>query len=127
MTTISQTITKSQLKDTPSPIFQQLLAHELVSWIPAFDTWIVTRCADVIAMLRDAETFAMAPEQPRANPIDLIEEQQGQLFDFEFKWKSGTIKRATRREFQAAYPNLQLTTISQDNFVDFLSETISKK
>ncbi len=52
--------------------------------------------------------------------IDLIEEQQGQLFGFEFKWKSGTIKKATQREFLAAYPNSELKTVSQDNFVDFL-------
>jgi predicted AAA+ superfamily ATPase len=52
--------------------------------------------------------------------IDLIEEQQGQLFGFEFKWQQSQIKKATRREFLAAYPNSELHTISQDNFEEFL-------
>jgi predicted AAA+ superfamily ATPase len=52
--------------------------------------------------------------------IDLIEEQQGQLFGFEFKWQQSQIKKATRREFLAAYPNSELHTISQDNFEEFV-------
>jgi len=52
--------------------------------------------------------------------IDLIEEQQGKLFGFEFKWKQGTLKKATRREFLTAYPNSDLSTVSQDNFEEFL-------
>jgi predicted AAA+ superfamily ATPase len=52
--------------------------------------------------------------------IDLIEEQHGQLFGFEFKWQQSQIKKATRREFLAAYPNSELHTISQDNFEEFL-------
>ncbi len=52
--------------------------------------------------------------------LDLIEEQQGQLFGFEFKWKQGKIKKTTRREFLSAYPNSELRTISQDNFERFL-------
>jgi hypothetical protein len=54
------------------------------------------------------------------NTIDLIEEQQGQLFGFEFKWQQSQIKKATRREFLAAYPNSELHTISQNNFEEFL-------
>lgn len=54
--------------------------------------------------------------------IDLIEEHGGKLYGFEFKWKSGTMKKTTRREFLAAYPNTELTTISQDNFVEFLNQ-----
>ena len=53
--------------------------------------------------------------------IDLIEEWQGQLLGFEFKWKQGQIKKSTRREFQTAYPNAQLQTINRDNFEDFLT------
>lgn len=53
--------------------------------------------------------------------IDLIEERQGKLFGYEFKWKSGAIKKATKKEFLAAYPNAELTTISQENFTDFLN------
>lgn len=52
--------------------------------------------------------------------LDLIEERQGALYGFEFKWRAGAIKGTTRKEFLAAYPNAQLDTIAQDNFVAFL-------
>jgi predicted AAA+ superfamily ATPase len=52
--------------------------------------------------------------------FDLIEERQGQLHGFEFKWGAGKIKATTRKEFMAAYPDAHLQTIAQDNFVDFL-------
>ena len=51
--------------------------------------------------------------------IDLIEEQGGKLSGFEFNW-SGAVKKATVQEFLAAYPMAEVTTISQENFVDFL-------
>lgn len=54
--------------------------------------------------------------------IDLVEEQAGKLFGFEFKWSGGTIKKATYQEFLATYPNAELITIAQDNFGDFLIE-----
>lgn len=53
--------------------------------------------------------------------IDLIEERSGKLHGFEFKWGGGAIKKATRREFLTAYPDADLRTISQENFVEFLS------
>lgn len=52
--------------------------------------------------------------------IDLIEEQGGKLFGFEFKWSGGAIKKATTQEFLDAYPAAELKTIAQENFVDFL-------
>ena len=52
--------------------------------------------------------------------IDLIEEQGGKLFGFEFKWSGGAIKKATMQEFFDAYLAAELKTISQENFVDFL-------
>ena len=53
--------------------------------------------------------------------IDLVEEWQGKLFGFEFKWRQGKIKKSVRQEFTAAYPNSELSVISQDNFVEFLT------
>ncbi|MEM7129560.1 MAG: ATP-binding protein [Chloroflexota bacterium] len=53
--------------------------------------------------------------------IDLVEERQGKLLGFEFKWKSGSIKKSTEKEFLSAYPNAELFTISQDNFTEFLN------
>ncbi|MEM7332013.1 MAG: ATP-binding protein [Chloroflexota bacterium] len=52
--------------------------------------------------------------------IDLIEEQGNFLSGFEFKWKSGKIKKATQKEFQNSYPNSSLHLISQENFDHFL-------
>ncbi len=72
MPSIGPTITQAQLHDNPYPIFQKLLAHEPVSWVPAFDLWMVTRHADVIDILKDAETFTMEPATERANPMEDI-------------------------------------------------------
>ena len=52
--------------------------------------------------------------------IDSIEEYEGKIHGYEFKWQSGDIRRATRNEFLEAYPDSSLTTIRQDNFESFL-------
>jgi len=52
--------------------------------------------------------------------IDYIEEHGGKLGGFEFKWR-GEMKPSTRREFQAAYPGSELTTITPENFEEFVS------
>lgn len=52
--------------------------------------------------------------------IDLIEEYGGKLYGYEFKWKASEIKKSTRQEFLETYPNSALSTISQENFEDFL-------
>jgi len=51
--------------------------------------------------------------------IDLIEEREGQLFGYEFKWH-GQIRKATHRDFTITYPQSELTTIRPDNFEEFL-------
>ena len=52
--------------------------------------------------------------------IDLIEEHGGELRGYEFKWQKGEVKKATKKEFLKAYPNAQISVISQDNFEEFL-------
>ncbi|MEZ4710628.1 MAG: ATP-binding protein [Caldilineaceae bacterium] len=52
--------------------------------------------------------------------IDLVEERQGQLFGYEFKWRAGAIKQTTQKEFLSAYPDAHLEVVSRDNLVDFL-------
>jgi hypothetical protein len=52
--------------------------------------------------------------------IDCIEEYGGRLYGYEFKWRGGKIRKSTRNEFLNAYPNSELATINQENFVDFL-------
>lgn len=51
--------------------------------------------------------------------IDLVEEKEGKLFGYEFKWgrKQGKIPTEWRR----AYPDAEYTTINQDNYSDFIT------
>jgi uncharacterized protein len=51
--------------------------------------------------------------------LDYVEEREGRLFGYEFKWQ-GQMRSATQREFLAAYPGAEVTTITRDNFTDFL-------
>lgn len=51
--------------------------------------------------------------------LDYVEEREGRLFGYEFKWQ-GQVRDATRREFLAAYPDAEVTTITHENFTDFL-------
>jgi uncharacterized protein len=53
--------------------------------------------------------------------IDSIEEYEGKIHGYEFKWQNGDIRRATRTEFLNAYPDAELMTISKDNFENFLT------
>jgi len=52
--------------------------------------------------------------------IDCIEEHGGRLYGYEFKWGDKPIPRKTRGEFLANYPGSELTTISPQNFEEFL-------
>jgi predicted AAA+ superfamily ATPase len=51
--------------------------------------------------------------------IDLIEEYNGQLYAFEFKWN---VKKTTKLPsvFSAAYPNADFQCITQENYWDFV-------
>ncbi len=51
--------------------------------------------------------------------LDYVEEREGRLFGYEFKWQ-GQIRNATRREFLAAYPGAEVTTITRENFTEFI-------
>lgn len=53
--------------------------------------------------------------------IDLIEERDGKLFPFEFKW-SGKTTISTPKDWLKAYPSSQpLSLITQDNYLDFVT------
>lgn len=49
--------------------------------------------------------------------IDYIEEREGKLFAFEFKW-TGDAKLP--KEFLEAYPNAEFETINRKNYLDFI-------
>jgi predicted AAA+ superfamily ATPase len=51
--------------------------------------------------------------------IDLIEEREGKLFGFEFKWQ-GQAKQSNKDEFLRVYKNAKVQTINKDNFEAFL-------
>lgn len=51
--------------------------------------------------------------------IDLIEEHNGRLDGYEFKWK-GDIKISTVNAFTGTYPNSRVKTVNMGNFEDFL-------
>ena len=50
--------------------------------------------------------------------VDYLEEREGKLFAFEFKWKKD--KQKTPREFLETYPNSEFQIISRDNYWDFV-------
>ncbi len=51
-------ITLDQLNDNPYPIFQALLVHEPVAWVPSLEMWLVTRRADVIDIVKNPATYS---------------------------------------------------------------------
>lgn len=51
--------------------------------------------------------------------IDLIEEREGKLFGFEFKWQ-GQAKQSNKDAFLKIYKNAEVQTINKDNFEAFL-------
>ncbi len=51
--------------------------------------------------------------------IDLIEECDGQISAFEYKWKPGKVARLPL-PFSEAYPDATLQTITPDNYQEFV-------
>ncbi|MDP2860703.1 MAG: ATP-binding protein [bacterium] len=50
--------------------------------------------------------------------IDLLEEREGELFAYEFKYKEAKVKKPEK--FLAAYPQSSFQVISKENFLDFV-------
>ena len=53
--------------------------------------------------------------------VDLIEEKDGHLAAYEFKW--GKAKAKLPKIFTENYPDVALKVVSPDNFWDFLTDT----
>lgn len=53
--------------------------------------------------------------------IDWLEEREGEIYAYEFKWKSGQAKAPD--EFIKSYSRAIFQTINQDNYLDFLGIT----
>ncbi|MHB8695627.1 MAG: cytochrome P450 [Solirubrobacteraceae bacterium] len=56
-------VTLEQLDCDPHPFLAALRKHEPVSWVPAFDGWLVTRHDLALAVMRDAAGFTV--DDPR--------------------------------------------------------------
>jgi uncharacterized protein len=52
--------------------------------------------------------------------IDMVEERDGKLYGYEFKWGTKTIKPP--KLWQETYENAEYKVINKDNFLDFLCE-----
>lgn len=50
--------------------------------------------------------------------IDLIEERDGKIFPFEFKWKPKKYKAP--KEWTAHYPNTKIEVVTNENFLDYV-------
>lgn len=51
--------------------------------------------------------------------LDYVEEREGRLFGYEFKWQ-GKMRVAAREEFIAVYPGAELATITSEDFGEFI-------
>lgn len=52
--------------------------------------------------------------------VDYIEERDGRLFAYEFKWNPRKAKKEAPKSFLSAYPHVSFQTISRENFHEFL-------
>lgn len=50
--------------------------------------------------------------------IDLIEERQGRLFAYEFKWSGGAREP---KSFRKAYPDAEFNVVNQENYLEFIT------
>jgi hypothetical protein len=50
--------------------------------------------------------------------IDLVEEREGMLFGYEFKWR----QERTSPKSWLEYPNATFNLVNKDNFINFLSK-----
>jgi uncharacterized protein len=52
--------------------------------------------------------------------IDWIEEREGTLWGYEFKWGNPSVKAP--KEWLAAYPNAHFNVINQTNYLEFIAK-----
>jgi len=51
--------------------------------------------------------------------IDLVEEREGRLFGYEFKWSR--TKTKPLKEWSQAYPDSELSLVTRENYLDFVT------
>ncbi len=52
--------------------------------------------------------------------VDWVEEREGKVFGYEFKWNKNKIKGAPP-SWKKLYPDAEFLTIHRDNYLDFIS------
>lgn len=52
--------------------------------------------------------------------VDFVEEREGKLFGYEFKWGDRTASKSNKDEWLAAYAEASLETINSKNYQDFI-------
>ena len=52
--------------------------------------------------------------------VDMVEEREGRLFGYEFKWEAKKTKPP--KLWTDTYPEAEYRVIDRNNFIDFLSE-----
>ncbi len=67
---LGASVTIEELTTNPHPVLAGLRRYEPVSWIPAFDGWMVTRRDECVGVMRDAETFTV--DDPRFSTAQVI-------------------------------------------------------
>jgi cytochrome P450 len=60
----------AQLSLDPHPLLARLREHEPVSWVPALESWLVTRHDLALEVMRDAQTFTV--DDPRFSTAQVI-------------------------------------------------------
>ena len=51
--------------------------------------------------------------------IDLIEEREGSLFAYDFKWQSSKLKSA--KLWKETYPGSRLQVVTKENYIPFIT------
>ncbi len=52
--------------------------------------------------------------------LDWVEEDNGLVTAYEFKWSDRAVKKATRAAFTTAYPGAKIVTVTRENMTEFL-------
>ncbi|GAA4633788.1 cytochrome P450 [Actinoallomurus vinaceus] len=68
--TVGAGVTLEELQTDPHPVLARLRAAEPVSWIPAFDGWLVTRHDLALRVMRDARAFTV--DDPRFSTAQVV-------------------------------------------------------
>jgi len=88
-------------------LWENFLISERLKWLHNNERWV-------------QRFFWRTTEQQE---VDYVEEENGELHAFEFKWNKAT-KAKISKTFSNAYPNATTTIISPENYESFISDAL---